>query len=241
MRVSVFGFRTIVGRIMIVGSSAVAPSCNRGFYYTSDGANHIWHVLDEAAKAATGENPGFVGRIDEYKAMAKSLTEQEFAVIADLHSRGKFLCDADEDLKSKNLKRMAEIQKDILQKMNRYGFGFADAVAKCTMEGTDDKSRKDTQYNTALKSLLPDVSVVVVNGMKSNKKESSYRSFRAALGLNGKKHDAEYRKLKTEHSIIDYLPSTSGQCGRTKESPKLTAQNKIQKWVEAIREYVEVE
>ena len=240
MRVSVVGFRTIVGRIMIVGSSAVAPSCNRGFYYTSDGKNYIWHVLDEAAKAAKGENPGFVDAIDKYKKIAKGLTEPELEVIADLHSNGKFLCDADEDLKSENLKRLAEIQKDILVKMNRYGFGFADAVSKCTMEGTADQTRKDTEYNTDLETLLPEISVLVING-SGKRSGSAYYSCRAALGLTGKEHDAEFEALKAEHNIIDYLPSTSGTCGRTKESPKLTAQNKIQKWVEAIRKYVAVE
>lgn len=241
MRKNVTSFRFIVGRIMFIGSSAVAPSTNLGFYYTSGGRNDIWAVMDEAVKRKTGENPGFVKLIEEYKAIGEQLSEQELSTIADLLSQDKFLADADDSSETPRLQRMAAIQRIILARMERYGFGFADAISGCSMTGTSDQSRKDGKYNKDLADLLRDVDVVVINGAKTNKnKKGAYRSFKIALGIDGVRHNAEYDELKKKHHIIDDLPSTSGQAGRTKEHPNLNRKTKIDKWVDAIQDFIKI-
>lgn len=226
------GFRPILGKILICGSSTVGPSRKRGFYYTSTtGRNDVWDIFDEVVYKVLGIKPGFSKIINEYYLI--DLKDEDYKYISDRLDEGMFLCDLPEEIElpSLNLNRIKQLQRQLLSLMEKYGFGFTDAISECVMEGTADNCRIGKPiYNQNLLKEIETAELILING-KTTGRQGSVGSFRKALNCYGVRNTNQWNSIKTKHNIIDNLPSTSGACGRTKKYPKLSKEEKVELWV----------
>lgn len=234
------GFRTIQGDILITGSSTVGPSRRNGMYYSSKGGNSIWKVFDKAVEELTGTNPGFVKLIESYKSI--KFSNNDFSFVEQMLDKGFMLCDLSNDavLPSANIADARKIQKEIISLMEKYGFGFTDAISECVMDGTADNSRKTINcFNENIYSEMAKAKITITNGM-STTKNGSVGSIRSALNCYGKRNEKEWLSLKQKLNIVDGLPSTSGTCGSTSKNKSLKEDKKIELWVDVIKKYIKI-
>ena len=173
--------------------------------------------------------------MEEYKSI--ELTQQELDEIGSFLDNGMFLFELSSKPSTNNLCRIQEIQKNIIEKMNKYGFGFTDAISKCEMEGTADDQRTNPIYNDKLVDEIKNTDITIINGM-STEKNGSLGAFKTALGVYGHNHENEYLKLKEKYNVVDNLPSTSGLCTSTKKHKKMSLEDKIGIWVDVLKDYI---
>ncbi len=204
-------FPPIINDIMIVGTSATAQSRKRGMYYTSDGGNDIWKILDACIYEATNYNPGFHNFItNEYKKI--KLTENDIKIIADYLDQGLFLADVTNPLNS-TLSLLKQKQIYLISLLNKYHIGFCDIVSQCDMKSSADTDIENEiiKSKETLQNLLKDKKAIILNGSGQ-----TVERFKEAFDINNTDY-ASYNLLKKQLHVFECLSSSGANRKYEKE------------------------
>lgn len=217
-------FPAIEGNITIFGSRATLSSLKTGFYYMpiDSGTNFMFEFLNYKF----GE---IFEKQNQYKKQYRLLNEKEKQYIYERISDGQFLyalLDEKDDL-SNNLKVLANIQKEIIDILNRQ-IGFFDFVSSCKCYGSSDGETvcgSESYDDDKIKNVIKNSNYIILNGGFNKKKPTSplnyfygflkrHPEIKHIIGNKERKETcfAEGKLLFDDGHIVNYyaLPSTSG-------------------------------
>ena len=174
--------------------------------------------------------------VEKYKAIP--FTDVDYKIIAIYLDNNLYLYQTDSASLTNfpNLLHAREIQIRIIKQLNKYGFGFTDAIEGRHMNGTADLSATgEPIYNDKLDAIVKNAKVTITNGI-NEKKKGTVGAFRMAVGLYGKRLNSNWAQYKIDNNVVQ-LPSSSGACHSNSHSKSFTDEEKMDEWYNEIKKY----